>query len=134
MLFAAPFFVLVGSGGSWWRRGWSAGLGAALPVFVLLAYNLVTAGDILHPAYEFLYQAEATYYPTLGYHLDWAIEDPRYIPQNLGIMLFSLPLFAPGHVARFAPRDDRCVLHARRAPRAACSTSRARSPSPTTSG
>ena len=95
MLFAAPFFVLVGSGGSWWRRGWSAGLGAALPVFGLFAYNMVTAGDIFHPAYEFLYQAEATYYPTLGYHLDWAIEDPRYIPQNLGIMLFSLPLFAP---------------------------------------
>ena len=94
MLFAAPFFVLVGSGGSWWRRGWSAGLGAALPVIVLFAYNLVTAG-ILHPAYAFLYEAEATYYPTLGYHLDWAIEDPRYIPQNLGIMLFSLPPFSP---------------------------------------
>ena len=52
-------------------------------------------GRVLHPAYAFLYEAEATYYPTLGYHLDWAIEDPRYIPQNLGIMLFSLPLFAP---------------------------------------
>ena len=95
MLFAAPFFVLVGSGGSWWRRGWSAGLGAALPVIVLFAYNMVTTGNVLHPAYAFLYEAEATYYPTLGYHLDWAIEDPRYIPQNLGIMLFSLPLFAP---------------------------------------
>ena len=95
MLFAAPFFVLVGSGGSWWRRGWSAGLGAALPVIVLFAYNMVTAGNVLHPAYAFLYEAEATYYPTLGYHLDWAIEDPRYIPQNLGIMLFSLPLFSP---------------------------------------
>jgi len=95
MLFAAPFFVLVGSGGSWWRRGWSAGLGAALPILGLFAYNVVTAGALFHPAYEFLYQAEATYYPTLGYNLDWAIEDPRYIPQNLGIMLFSLPLVAP---------------------------------------
>jgi hypothetical protein len=95
MLFAAPFFVLVGGGGSWWRRGWSAGLGAAFPVAALLVYNLITAGNVFHPAYEFLYQAEATYYPTLGYNLDWAIEDPRYIPQNLGIMLFSLPLFAP---------------------------------------
>ena len=95
VLFAAPFFVLVGSGGSWWRRGWSAGLGAALPVVGLFAYNLATAGDIFHPAYEFLYRAEATYYPTLGYHLDWAIEDPRYIPQNLAIMLFSAPLLLP---------------------------------------
>ena len=32
VLFAAPFFLLVGAGGSWWRRGWSAGLGAAIPV------------------------------------------------------------------------------------------------------
>jgi hypothetical protein len=95
ILFAAPFFVLVGSGGSWWRRGWSAGLGAALPVAGLFAYNLATAGDIFHPAYEFLYRAEATYYPTLGYHLDWAIADPRYVPQNLAIMLFSTPLLLP---------------------------------------
>ena len=31
ILVAAPFFILVGSGGSWWRRGWSAGIGAAVP-------------------------------------------------------------------------------------------------------
>ena len=95
VLFAAPFFVLVGSGGSWWRRGWSAGLGAALPVFALLAYNVATTNHIFHPAYDILYRAEATYYPTLGYNLDWAIEDPRYIPQNLAIMLFSAPLILP---------------------------------------
>jgi hypothetical protein len=64
-------------------------------VFGLFAYNLATAGDIFHPAYELLYRAEATYYPTLGYNLDWAIEDPRYIPQNLAIMLFSTPLLLP---------------------------------------
>ena len=95
VLFAAPFFVLVGSGGSWWRRGWSAGLDAALPVFALLAYNVATTNHIFHPAYDILYRAEATYYPTLGYNLDWAIEDPRYIPQNLAIMLFSAPLILP---------------------------------------
>src|SRR5690606_1638617 len=38
---------------------------------------------------------EATYYPTLGYNLDWGIEDPRYIPQNLGIMLFGTPILFP---------------------------------------
>ncbi|HSK51633.1 MAG TPA: hypothetical protein VLA44_02690 [Clostridia bacterium] len=95
VVFAAPFFVLVGSGGSWWRRTWSAGLGAALPVGALLVYNVVTAGDVFHPAYDYLYRLEALYYPTLGYNPEWAIEDPRYIPQNLGIMLLSTPILFP---------------------------------------
>ena len=98
VLFGAPFFVLVGSGGSWPRRAVSAGLGAAIPVGALLVYNLVSTGHLFHPAYEFLYRAEAFGYPTLGYHLDWAIEDPRYIPQNLAIMLFSLPVLFPDQV------------------------------------
>ena len=34
-------------------------------------------------------------YPTLGYHAEWAVEDLRYIPQNLGIMLGALPAVAP---------------------------------------
>ncbi len=98
VVFAAPFFMLVGSGGSWWRRSWSAGLGAAIPVGALVAYNLATTGHVFHPAYEVLYALEATFYPTLGYNLDWGIEDPRYIPQNLGIMLFSAPDLLPAAV------------------------------------
>ena len=35
------------------------------------------------------------FYTTLGYNLSWGIEDPRYIPQNLGIMLFSAPAIEP---------------------------------------
>ena len=35
------------------------------------------------------------FYTNLGYHLDWAIEDPRYIPQNLWIMLFNAPAILP---------------------------------------
>jgi hypothetical protein len=50
ILVAAPFFLLVGSGGSWWRRGWSAGIGAAIPVAALLAYNVVVTGHVFHPA------------------------------------------------------------------------------------
>jgi hypothetical protein len=50
---------------------------------------------VLHPAYDYLYQLEAGFYTTLGYNLDWAVEDPRYIPQNLGIMLFSTPAILP---------------------------------------
>ena len=41
------------------------------------------------PAYDHLYQLEARAYTGLGYHLDWAAEDPRYVPQNLGIMLLG---------------------------------------------
>jgi hypothetical protein len=95
MLFAAPFFLLVGSGGSWQRRGLSAGVGAAIPVGALLLYNLVSTGQLFHPGYQYLYELEAAFYTNLGYHLDWAIEDPRYLPQNLWIMLFNTPAILP---------------------------------------
>ena len=95
MLFAAPFFLLVGGGGTWLRRGFSAGLGAAIPVGALLLYNLASTGHFFHPGYQFLYEQEAGFYTTLGYNLSWGIEDPRYIPQNLGIMLFSTPAIEP---------------------------------------
>jgi len=95
IVFAAPFFALVGSGGDWRRRGWSAGLGAAIPVLLLVAYNLATTGHVLHPAYDYLYALEANGYPSLGYHPTWAVEDPRYIPQNLGIALLGMPDVLP---------------------------------------
>jgi hypothetical protein len=95
VLFGAPFFVLVGSGGSLPRRAVSAGLGAALPVGALLLYNLASTGHLFHPAYEYLYQLEARFYPQLGYNPAWSIEDPRYILQNLGIMLFAAPSLLP---------------------------------------
>jgi hypothetical protein len=95
VVFAAPFFVFVGSGGDWRRRGWSAGLGAALPVLGLVLYNVLTTGHVFHPAYDYLYTLEANGYPTLGYHPEWAVEDPRYIPQNVGIALFGMPDILP---------------------------------------
>ena len=33
--------------------------------------------------------------PTLGYNPAWSVEDPRYVPQNLGIMLGALPEVLP---------------------------------------
>jgi hypothetical protein len=87
----APFFVFVGGGGSWLRRATAAGTGALIPVLLLLAYNFVTTGDLFHPAYDYLYEVEYRPRPELV-DPDWAAEDPRYIPQNLGIMLGSLPL------------------------------------------
>ena len=95
VVFGAPFFALVGSGGDWRRRSWSAGLGAALPILALLAYNVIATGQLFHPAYEYLYQLEAKGYPSLGYNPDWAVQDPRYLPQNLRIALLGLPDLMP---------------------------------------
>jgi hypothetical protein len=95
MAFAAPFFLLVGPGRGWFGRGLSAGIGAAVPIAGLLLYNVASTGHVFHPAYEYLYQAEAYGYPSLGYNPEWSIEDPRYIPQNLGIALFSTPAILP---------------------------------------
>jgi hypothetical protein len=94
VIFGAPFFMLVGAG-TWARRSWSAGLGAAIPVGLLLAYNLISSGHLFHPAYEYQYRLEAIGYPELGYEPDWAIEDPRYVPQNLGLFLLGGPAILP---------------------------------------
>jgi hypothetical protein len=95
IVFGAPFFMLVGGGGGWVRRSVSAGVGAAIPVALLLAYNVATTGHLMHPGYDYLYALEATGYPGLHYHASWGIEDARYLPQNLGIMFLSMPAIFP---------------------------------------
>ena len=95
LVFAAPFFMLVGGGGSTARRTVSAAVGGVLPVAALLLYTFLTTGSFLHPGYDYQYQLEANGYPTLGYNPAWSVEDPRYIPQNLGIMFGALPVVAP---------------------------------------
>jgi len=95
VVFGAPFLLFVGGGGSWLRRGASAGLGAAIPILALLAYNVAVTGHALHPAYDYLYRLEAVGWPFLHYNLEWAIEDPRYLPQNLALMLGGLPDILP---------------------------------------
>ena len=97
VVFGAPFFMLVGGGGSWVRRSVSAGIGAAIPVALLLGYNVATTGDVFHPGYEYQYQREASGYQALGYNPAWQIEDPRYLVQNLGIMFLSTPAILPDH-------------------------------------
>jgi hypothetical protein len=84
-VFGAPFFAFVGSGGSV-RRSLTAAAGAAIPLSLLIAYNLATTGAILHPAYQHLYEVEHRPRPELV-NPEWAIEDVRYIPQNAVIML-----------------------------------------------
>ena len=98
VVFAAPFFVLAGSGGSWQRRGWSAALGAGIPIGLLVVYNVVSTGHVFHPGYQYLYELEAGFYKPLNYHLDWQIEDLRYLPQNLGIMFLNGPVWFPTEV------------------------------------
>ena len=85
-IFGAPFFALVGGGGTLRRRALSAGIGAAIPVAALLAYNLASSGSLFQPAYDYLRQVEYKPVPSL-YHADWGIEDLRYVPQNALIML-----------------------------------------------
>ena len=90
-ILGAPFFVFVGGGGSWARRAVSAGMGALIPVLLLVGNNVATTGDVFHPAYDYLYEVEYRPQPGLV-NPEWAAEDPRYIPQNAGIMLLSMPL------------------------------------------
>ena len=73
----------------------SAAVGGVVPVAALLIYTFLTTGSFLHPGYDYQYQLEANGYPTLGYNPSWSVEDPRYIPQNLGIMFGALPVIAP---------------------------------------
>jgi hypothetical protein len=95
VVFAAPFLMLVGGGDSVLRRTVSAGVGGVLPVSLLVLYTFLTTGSVIHPGYDYQYQLEAVGYRTLGYHTDWSVEDIRYIPQNVAIMLGSLPAILP---------------------------------------
>ena len=95
VIFGLPFFVLVGGGGSWLRRGVSAAIGAAIPVLALVAYTLATTGEPFNPAYEILYRSEIEAYPQFDYNAAWAATDLRYIPQNVLVMLLAFPQVMP---------------------------------------
>ncbi len=95
IVFGLPFLAFVGSGGTPLRRTLSAGLGAGIPILGLVVYNVVTTGHLFHPAYEYLYQQEAYGYPQLGYNPAWSIEDLRYVPQNLYLMIAGAPSVLP---------------------------------------
>jgi hypothetical protein len=95
VVFGAPFFVFVGAGETAWRRGWSAGLGALIPIAALGAFTVVSTGHLFNPAYDYLYRLETGGYPTLGYRPDWGLEDIRYLPHNLSIALLNTPILFP---------------------------------------
>ena len=93
-VFNAPFYAFVGPGGTWLRRSLTAGLGALLPLLILVGYNLATTGHVFHPAYDHIRETEGKPAPEL-YHADWGTEDPRYILVNAPIMLLSAPVQSP---------------------------------------
>jgi hypothetical protein len=101
VVFGLPFLVLVGAGGTWQRRTLSVVLGMAVPLAILAIYNLVSTGHAFSSVYEAVWQTEIEFYPKLPefsylhYHLDWGIEDPRYIPQNMVLALVNPPLLLP---------------------------------------
>jgi hypothetical protein len=95
VVFGVPFFLYVGGGGDRLRRGASALVGMAIPIGILVAYTYVTTGHLMNPGYDLLYQIETDFYPQLGYRSDWAIEDPRYLVQNLPLLLAGLPTILP---------------------------------------
>jgi len=108
VILGAPFFVLVGGGGTIWRRGFAAGLGAVIPIAALLAYNLLATGHPFNPAYDHLYKTEYLGYlppqhclfpqdfcDTLKIDRSLGIEDIGHIPLNALIMFGWLPIFRP---------------------------------------
>jgi hypothetical protein len=106
VLFGFPFLILVGGGGTWLRRGMLAGAGAAVPLVTLLVVTYATSGHLFNPAYDYLYRHEVEIYGgVFPYHADWSITDLRYVPQNLGILLFGLPRFLPNLAGGVYPGD-----------------------------
>jgi hypothetical protein len=110
VIFGAPFLLFVGAGGSYRARALSAGIGAVIPVLLLVGYNLITTGHLFHPAYQFLYDHEYLgYLPPAGCYAalpaavcdfmtinrDFAITDPRHVPLNALIMLGWPPVVRP---------------------------------------
>jgi hypothetical protein len=104
ILFGFPFLMLVGGGGTWLRRTMLAGAGAAVPLFTLLVITYASSGHLFNPAYDYLYHQELGY-TMFNYNGAWSITDIRYIPQNIGIMLFGTPRILP-HFASVFPGNS----------------------------
>jgi hypothetical protein len=122
VIFGAPFFLFVGGGGSFWKRGLSAGLGAAIPLTLLVVYNFASTGHLFNPTYDYLYKSENVgYLPPVagetgcplpqnlcaGLRIDRSlgIEDIGHIPLNTLIMLGWLPVVQPECGLQLLSRD-----------------------------
>jgi len=95
IIFGAPFFVFVGGGGSYFKRAFSAGLGAVIPVAVIGLYNIVSSGHLFSPVYEWLFQQQFHALPYAPYEdfygeRSWGAENPLFIPLN-SVIAFVWP-------------------------------------------
>jgi hypothetical protein len=115
ILLGFPFLILVGGGGTWLRRALLAGAGAAVPLVALLVITYATSGHLFNPAYDYLYHVELGY-TVFNYNPEWSITDVRYIPQNIGIMLFGTPRILPQFASVFPGNsgDALCVASSAR--------------------
>ena len=108
VILGAPFFVFVGGGGTYVARALSAGLGAVIPVALLLVYNVLSTGHVFNPAYEHLYRTEylgylppqnclfpADFCASLRIDRSLGIEDVGHIPLNALIMFGWPPEILP---------------------------------------
>jgi hypothetical protein len=103
IIFGAPFFLFVGGGGSYRKRAISAGLGAVIPVLILLGYNFVSTGHVFNPIYEYLFQLQyrGQGYAPEGFYGErsWGAENPLFIPLNSVIMFLWPPDLMPAFPA-----------------------------------
>lgn len=99
IIFGAPFFLFVGGGGSYRKRALSAGLGAAVPLLLLAGYNMVSAGHLFNPVYDWLFQhqTEGLPYapPGLEGSREWGVENVQFIPLNAILMFLWPPTLFP---------------------------------------
>ncbi|MEP7378737.1 MAG: hypothetical protein ABI725_04155 [Chloroflexota bacterium] len=100
IIFGAPFFLFVGGGGSYRKRAISAGLGAVIPILLLLAYNYVSTGHLFNPIYDYLFQHQFRgqgYAPSDEFYgqREWGAENPLYIPLNAVIAFLWPPQMFP---------------------------------------
>jgi hypothetical protein len=95
----------VGPGTTWVRRAVGAAIGCAIPLVLLLGYNVATTGHVFHPAYDHIREIEYKPVPDL-YHDDWGTEDPRYIPINAPILLLRTPINAAQDGTPCEPTTD----------------------------
>ena len=99
VVFGAPFFMLVGGGGSWARRSISAGLGAAIPRRRCCSPTTSPRpGTSLHPGYEYQYQLEANGYGPSATTPTGASRTSATCPRTSGSFLLSTPAILPGRL------------------------------------
>ena len=125
VIFAAPFFVFVGAGGGWWRRGWSAGLGAAIPVAAAAGLQRRHDRPPRPPGLRLPVPASRrSAYPGLGYDPDWAVEDSALPAAERGDHVPRAPDIFPATLPDTLGVNATARVHRPRTPRAGCSTSR----------